>query len=321
MPIEINGVKAEPWIGTLKGVKSIVKFKLLSEPLRAQIEGGGVIERPCTSFSFPARYTMRNMAGGYDVVQYFEHKTPNANQSNGISYKYSPEFILIDNGEELVNTKTRPDYYWFLNNCPDNASNPLYDIDERGADAKYAIEGRRTPFTFSEVEKANKKKKTAELDLDMLVAKCITLIGNPEEVSDKAASTLYRAYGFGDADELIELEEFATIRKALVEQAKVNPAQFLSKMESSATTLEARVNDCINKEIIVYEQNGDFNGWMWGKTQTEKKGRWKNICAIEAGQYEERVQLFLDFLRTDSKGIKVADEMKKEIAVFGLGQN
>ena len=212
MPIEINGLKAEPWIGTLKGVKTIVKFKLLSEPLRAQIEGGGVIERPCTSFSFMARYTMRNMQGGYDVVQYFEHKTPNANQTNGISYKYSPEFMLIDNGEILVNTKANPDLYWFLNNCPDNASNPLYDIEERGADAKYAMEGRRTPFTFSEVEKANKKKKTAELDFDTQVAKCITLITDSNEISDKAAVTLYRAYGFGDAEELVDLEEYATIR-------------------------------------------------------------------------------------------------------------
>lgn len=320
MPIEVNGVKAEPWIGNMKGVKSRVKFKILSPPLRAKTEDG-YVDKPLASLSFPATYTMRNAQGGYDVVKYFESKTPLAGSKGELSHRYTPEFIMIDNGEVSVNTKASPDFYWFMNNCPDNATNPLYDLDERGAEAKYAIEGRRTPFLFTEVEKSTKKKKDAELDFDTAVAKCISLITNPDEVSDKAASVLYKAYGFGDADELMELEEFSTIRKALVEQAKIDPSLFMKKMESSATTLEARVNDCLNKGIIVYEQNGDFNGFIWGTTQGEKKGKAKNICSIEAGQYEERVQLFLDFLRTEAKGIKIAEEMKKEIAVFGLGQN
>lgn len=320
MPIEINGLKAEPWIGTMKGVKARVKFKILAPPLRAKTEDG-MIEKPLASLSFPATYTMRNQAGGYDVVKYYESKTPLASNRGELSHRYTPEFVMIENGELSVNTKSNPDFYWFMNNQPDNATNPAYDEDERGADARYAKEGRRTPFLFMESEKSTKKKKEAELDFDTLVAKCVTLITDEKEVSNKSAATLYKAYGFGDADELLELEEYSTIRKALVEQAKINPTLFMQKLESSATTLEARVNDCLNKGIIVYEQNGDFNGFIWGVTTIEKKAKAKNICAIEGHQYEERVQLFIDFLRTDAKGIKVADEMKKEIAMFGLTSN
>lgn len=320
MPIEVNGQKSEVYVGCTKGIKSRVKFKILSAPLRAQTEDKGVIEKPLSSYSFQATYTMRNASGGHDVVKYFERKTPHTGKQGELSYNYTPEFLMIENGELIVNTKTHPDLYYFLNNHPDCATNPAYDVEEN-REARYNIEGRRTPFTFSEVEKTTKKKKEAELDFDTQVAKCVTLITDEKEISNKAAATLYRAYGFGDADELIDLEEFATMRKALVEQAKVSPTLFMTKMESSATTLEARVNDCINKGIIVYEQNGDFNGFIWGATSAEKKGKGKNICAIEGHQYEERVQLFIDFLRTDSKGIKIADEMKREVSVFGLGQN
>ena len=314
MPIEINGEKKEPYL-SLKGVKRRVVFKVASEPQKAMTEEKGIVLKNLSSLSFLSTYTMRNNNGGFDVVRYYKNKTPNFGKGGELSYNYTPPFLEIENGEKIVDTKIEPDLYWFLLNHPDNEGNPLYDPEEN-SDAKTYLEGRRVPFMFLEADRNKAKKNQVAFSKDVEIAKCISIISDEGELNNKNAVALYRAYGFDDSDELIELEDFTSIRKALVEQAKADPAGFNAKMESAALFLEASVNDAVHKGVIIYDQNGVFNGWLWGATSSEKVGKKKEICPIEATQYDQRVELLIEFLRTHEKGIKIAHEIKVELGLL-----
>lgn len=316
MPIEIGGQKQEPYIG-LKGVKKRVTFKVSSAPLRAKTEDG-MVEKPLASLSIPASYTRRSLNGGHETVVYYENKTSVPGMKGEINYRYTPPFIEIENGEIMVDTKGKPDLYWFLANHPDNEGNPIYDVESNPQDAKNLLESRRTPFQFFETDRQKRKKNEVAFDKDVEIAKCITLISDSKQLSDRNAVVLYKAFGYADADEMVELDDYTSIRKALVEQAKTDPALFNKKLESAALHLESQVNDAVNKGILVYEQLGTFNGWMWGTTSKEFKK--KEICPILEHQYEERVELLIDFLRTNEKGIKVAQDIKSELLMLQVGK-
>lgn len=313
MPIEINGEKKEPYVG-MRGIKKRVTFKITTPPLRAKTEDG-IVERPLSSLSVPASYTKRNSNGGHETVKYYENKTPIVSGSNGgeIRYRYTPEFIEIINGEIVINTKDRPDLYYFLLNHPDNESNPIYEESASNPDAKELKGARRTAFQFFETDRDKAKKNTESLMKETQVAGLIQIISDERQLNDKNALALYRVFGYPDADELEELEEYNTVRAALISQAKTNPDLFQSKMDSAALFLEATVNDAISRNMIVYDQLGDFNGWMFPVSKENPKG--KKICPIESHQYEQRIELLMDFLRTDKKGITVAKQLKEDLAI------
>jgi hypothetical protein len=315
MPIEINGERQEPYLN-LRGVKRRVTFKVATAPLRAKTEEG-YVEKPLASLSIPSTYTRMNQSGGHDVIRYYKNKTPNTGKYGELSYNYTPDFIEIENGEKIVDTKLEPDLYWWFLNNPDTEGNPIYDV-ETNQNAKAFLEGRRSPFLFVETDRNKAKTNAKAFNKDVEVAKCITLISDEDQLNNKNAVALYRAYGYPDADELLELEDYTSIRKALTEQAKVDPKLFNTKMENAALFLEANVNDAVQKGIIAYDQTGDFNGWMWAETSEPKKN--KKICPIEAHQYEERLPLLIEFLRTNEKGIKIAQGIKEELLVMKLSK-
>jgi hypothetical protein len=314
MPIEIGGKEEAPYLN-LKGVKRRVTFKVATPPLRAKTEEGSV-DKPLASLSIPASYTKRNLSGGYEVVKYFENKTPLVGPKGEVSYRYTPEFLTIENGEIIVDTKGKPDFYWALLNHPDNEGNPIYDPEHNPDGYKSLLEARRTPFLFVETDRNKARNNAKAFDKDVEVAKCITIISDENELSNKNAVALYRAYGYADADELLELEDYASIRKALIDQAKGDPKLFNQKMDNAALFLEAQVNDAVHKGVIVYDQAGEFNGWMWAIEGKKNK----KICPIEAHQFEQRVELLIEFLRTNEKGIKVAKDIKEELLTMKLSK-
>lgn len=306
MPIEKNGEKYEPYLG-LKGVKKQVKFRVSSAPHRAMTEEKGMIEKPLASLSLKCMYTMRNASGGYDNITYYEHKTPQPTMLGGIEHKLTPEFMEIVDGEITINTKDKPDLYWWFLNHPDNRNNPLYE----GEGGKELAEAKRGLFLFYEVDRDKKKQTSVILSKEVETAKCIALISDKAQLDDKKAVALYRAYGHTDTDELLELGDYEQIRAALILHAKANYEEFNKKVDSAALMLEAQINDAINNAILTYDQNGDYNGWFF----SEDGGKPKKVCPVMPHQYEERVQVLMDYLRTDANGAKWAQKIKAELGI------
>ncbi len=317
MPIEINGQKSEPYID-LRGLKNRATFKITAAPLKAHTEKG-IIEKPLASCSILASYTKINAHGGHDIVRYYKSKTPlpAKNNGEGNNYLYEPNFVMIENGQLNVNTVTDKDLYYFLLNHPNNQSNPAYETDsvqpEQAKLAKLLSEG--VNFLFYEINPKKTNKIALELERKKDEAKRIIL--EAAQLNDKQIVELYKAYNFTDAEELLSVDDYDSMRMALVNQANNDPNGFMAKVESASTFLYARVNDALNKGIIKCEilENQNF-GWNWADAQLAKAK--KHFLEIPSHEYGKKEELLVEWLTTTEKGIKISDQLKQEINLHRL---
>lgn len=318
MPIEINGkqTNVSEDIKSYK-LKAYAVFRVLSPPLRAKTEEG-MIERAQASSSYPSTYTKMNADGSYDTVRYYGNKTPHVDKNGNTIFKYDTDFVMIENGEIRISTVTNGDLYWWWRNHPHNLSNPAYDKEGKSEAEQFKINeivnNRNVPFEFYEVDKRKGAKGTLALERLREQAKGMVLAEDGDEghIDEKQLVLLCKAYNMAEVDECIMVGDYDTLRNNLLAQATVDPAGFMKKTESAALGMEATVNDAVALNVIVYDQPDANDGiWAWGTTTTEIKP--KKIMSIPAHQFDEKVQLLMDFLRMDAAGTTVSKRLKSEV--------
>lgn len=315
MPIEINGTDDRKY-ADLKNIKARAIFRVMSPPLRAKT-ADGYIEKPQASNSFLATYTRLKLDGSHETVQYYKSKTLRPGPHGTQITQYEPMFVMIEGGEMNLSTVTDKDLYWFLVNHPHNKSNPVYDKEADGANAQRIDEllaNRNVPFNFYEVDgKRNAKKNLANERL-LEAAKKMVLAEKGQEgyLDNKQVVLLCRAYSMHETDDCIMVDDYDTLRNALLDQVKVDPAEFMKKVESAALGIEAMVADAIRLTIINYDQpEAADGGWYWGATS--KPIEPKKICVVPSEKYSQRETLLVDFLRTDAAGVSISKRMKDEV--------
>lgn len=317
MPIEINGKSDGEYTQLLK-LKARVTFKILSPPLRAKTSEG-TIERPQTSRSIPAVYTRQKSDGTHETVRYYKTKTAMP-KGNMVVDQYEPAFVTIEGGEINLSTVTDKDLYWWMLNHPHNKTNPIYDMEDKNDQQKHAItemkNNRTVPFDFYEIDR--RKSSKVNLANERLLEKAKKMILAEEDSEDyldnKQIVQLCQAYSMSEVDDCIMVDDYDTLRNALLEQAKVAPAAFMAKVESSSLGIEAMVANAARLGVIKYEQPDEKDGgWYWDKIAVAVKDKTKPIVVVPNAKYGEKEQVLVDFLRFEAAGVKTTQKMKEEV--------
>lgn len=196
-------------------------------------------------------------------------------------------FITVD--------PTQNDLYYWLNNHPDNQTNPEY------------VSGKlkpKKPFRFYEVMPDVEAIKF--VDHERIVSKAILMFTDKDTkgwVNDEALMHLAKSYGYGNTANAGRKD----LEKFMLKHVKQNPQKVLNDISSAATEVRSVIADAVTFGIIKF----DLPYVKWVDLSKGKRTANKGIiCQISNGL--DSMDFFVEWLREkDNSG--VFNQMKKEL--------
>jgi len=299
--IDGKRVSEEDLIERLKDYDKVVTIKLILPGEGRQLSNGKTLPQT-PLIKIPMRFTVAdpNKGGKTVSVIYSEYDEIPLNEHGVVPKDYHPKEYRITKTVAKISKSEKSELLLALALSPYNATNMLYDGRPMNASSQ--------PL-FSMPKKGAAAKATNNKDGALL--KVLNYLTGEKRISDKKASDLYKHY-IGTTDDLIENEDYESIRMKLSDLGKTDPEKFVSIIEDTMYDTKAKVAEAFEKGILVAS---DSRKVTWGPS-VEGRDHKTTICQYGIGA--DKVDFFTEWLtRKDVTG-EVRDCMLNQLDMLAL---